>query len=125
MQANNGETAESFRIKFLGTKGIVKNLMQEMKNVPNEKKKEIGLLLNDFKQTAEAKYELLKAASSTQKAKAKITLIIHCPAIIYQYRHKTSVKHCAQSHCFNISAAWVLCWLKDLKLKMTGTTLLL
>ena len=26
----NGEAAEAFRIKYLGTKGIVKNIMQEI-----------------------------------------------------------------------------------------------
>ncbi|MEJ7683957.1 MAG: hypothetical protein WKG06_40115 [Segetibacter sp.] len=30
---------ENFRIKFLGTKGIVKSVMSEMKNVPNENKR--------------------------------------------------------------------------------------
>jgi phenylalanyl-tRNA synthetase alpha chain len=67
----NDEAAESFRIKYLGTKGIVKNIMQQMKNVPNEKKKEVGQLLNNFKQFAEEKYETLKAESSTQKAESK------------------------------------------------------
>ena len=60
----NGEAAEAFRIKFLGTKGIVKNIMQEMKNVPKDQKKEVGQLLNGFKQMAEAKYETLKAQST-------------------------------------------------------------
>ena len=60
----NGEAAEAFRIKFLGTKGIVKNIMQEMKNVPNDQKKEVGQLLNGFKQMAETKYETLKAQST-------------------------------------------------------------
>src|SRR5436190_18453164 len=59
----NGEAAETFRIKYLGTKGIVKNIMLEMKNVPNDKNKEVGQLLNGFKQMAEAKYETLKAQS--------------------------------------------------------------
>ncbi len=59
----NGEAAETFRIKYLGTKGIVKNIMQEMKNVPVDKKKEAGQLLNSFKQFAEAKYEALKQLS--------------------------------------------------------------
>ncbi len=67
----NGDAAETFRIKFLGTKGIVKNLMQEMKNVPNEKKKEAGQLLNSLKQTAEEKYETLKAESSKPKAESE------------------------------------------------------
>jgi phenylalanyl-tRNA synthetase alpha chain len=51
---------EAYRIKFLGTKGIVKSLFAEMKNIPNDKKKEFGQALNDFKQFAEAKYEQWK-----------------------------------------------------------------
>ena len=47
--------AEEFRIKYLGTKGIVKTIMGEMKNVPAEKKKEFGQILNEFKQFAEDK----------------------------------------------------------------------
>jgi phenylalanyl-tRNA synthetase alpha chain len=55
------DDAEDFRIKYLGTKGIVKSVMGEMKNVPNEQKKSFGQILNDFKLFAEAKYEELKA----------------------------------------------------------------
>ena len=58
--AENEEQAEAFRIKFLGTKGIVKIIMGEMKNVPNEQKKEFGQLLNSFKTFAEERYETLK-----------------------------------------------------------------
>ncbi len=68
--ASNDEAAEAFRIKYLGTKGIVKNIMQEMKNVPNEKKKETGQLLNSFKQLAEEKYETLKQSSSGNRQTA-------------------------------------------------------
>ena len=38
--------------------------MQEMKNVPADKKKEAGQLLNSFKQFAEEKYEALKQLSA-------------------------------------------------------------
>ena len=58
--AKDAQAVENFRIKYLGTKGIVKNLMTEMKNVPADKKKEFGQLLNDFKVLAENKYEELK-----------------------------------------------------------------
>lgn len=51
---------EEFRIKYLGTKGLVKTIMGEMRNVPNERKKEFGQVLNDFKLFVEAKYETLK-----------------------------------------------------------------
>ncbi len=58
---NNGpESAEDFRLKFLSTKGIVKSVMGEMKQVAPENKKQFGLLLNEFKQFAEQKYESLK-----------------------------------------------------------------
>lgn len=54
---NGAESLEAFRIRFLGTKGIVKNLFTEMKNVPAGKKKEFGQILNEFKQLAETRYE--------------------------------------------------------------------
>ena len=52
--------AETFRIKYLGTKGLVKTLMAEMKNVAADKKREFGQVLNEFKLFTEAKYEDLK-----------------------------------------------------------------
>ncbi len=58
-EAKNPEEIESFRIKFLGTKGIVKAIMGEMKNVPNESKKEFGQILNAFKIFTEERYESL------------------------------------------------------------------
>ncbi|MBA3828347.1 MAG: phenylalanine--tRNA ligase subunit alpha [Taibaiella sp.] len=48
---------EQYRIRFLGTKGIVKQVWGEMKNVPVDKKRDAGQLLNSFKQLAEARYE--------------------------------------------------------------------
>lgn len=62
--AFNGGDAESFRIKYLGTKGLVKAVMGEMKNVAAENKKEAGQLLNEFKLFTEAKYEELRAQTT-------------------------------------------------------------
>ena len=64
--ANTPDAVEEFRIKYLGTKGLVKTVMGEMKNVPNERKKEFGQVLNDFKLFTESKYETLKEANSQQ-----------------------------------------------------------
>jgi phenylalanyl-tRNA synthetase alpha chain len=50
---------EAFRIKYLGTKGLVKSMMGEMKNVPIKQKKEFGQILNEFKQFAENRFEEL------------------------------------------------------------------
>ncbi len=63
--ASDQETLEAFRIKYLGTKGLIKQVMGEMKNVPNENKKEFGQLLNEFKQFTENKFETLKGALSS------------------------------------------------------------
>ena len=48
---------EAFRIKWLGTKGTLKSIMGEMKNVPAEQKKQAGQLLNEFKDFVEQKFE--------------------------------------------------------------------
>ena len=62
--ATDEKQVEEFRIKYLGTKGLLKSIMGEMKNVPVEQKKEAGQLLNEFKQFAEELFERLKASSS-------------------------------------------------------------
>ncbi|MES2458289.1 MAG: phenylalanine--tRNA ligase subunit alpha [Bacteroidota bacterium] len=51
---------EQFRIKFLGTKGIIKDIFDEFKAVSPEEKRTLGKVLNQFKQLAEAKYQELK-----------------------------------------------------------------
>jgi len=60
-EAANAAALEEFRIKYLGTKGLVKQIMGEMKNVPNDQKKEFGQILNAFKIVAEEKFEALQA----------------------------------------------------------------
>ena len=71
IQISNPHELEEFRIKFLGTKGIVKNLFGEMKSVPADKKKEFGLVLNDFKLLAETKYEAAKESGNGQASPGK------------------------------------------------------
>jgi len=72
-QATTSAEVEAFRIKYLGTKGLVKNMMGEMKSVPNEQKKEFGQILNAFKVAAEEKLEtLLTALGDTTTLDTKI-----------------------------------------------------
>jgi phenylalanyl-tRNA synthetase alpha chain len=63
-EAPGAVEVEAFRIRYLGTKGLVKNLMSEMKQVPPERKKEFGQVLNEFKQLAESRFEMLKSGLS-------------------------------------------------------------
>lgn len=61
-QASDAAALEAFRIRWLGTKGLVKAIMGEMKNVPAEERKAFGQTLNEFKQMAEQHFETLKTA---------------------------------------------------------------
>jgi len=69
----NAEALEQFRIQYLGAKGTVKALMEEMRNIPNDRKKEFGQLVNALKQGAEEKFQTLKAEMEalTENAAAK------------------------------------------------------
>ncbi len=51
------EKLEEFRIHFLGTKGAIKDLFGQLKTVPNEDKRTIGLLLNELRMLTEDKFE--------------------------------------------------------------------
>jgi phenylalanyl-tRNA synthetase alpha chain len=53
---------EAFRIKFLGSKGLLKDLFAEFKNVPNDKKKEFGQVINLLKSSAEEKVKSIQDA---------------------------------------------------------------
>lgn len=58
---------EKFRVKYLGKKGIVSDLFEQFKAVPNEEKKEIGKCLNLLKVAAMDKIEAFKALVEEQK----------------------------------------------------------
>ena len=68
---------ENYRIRFLGTKGIVKLLSAEMKNVAPDQRKEAGQMLNAFKTLAEEKYNAfadMKESSGGNAPAVDITL---------------------------------------------------
>lgn len=44
---------EKYRIQFLGTKSVIKDLFNDLKSVPNEEKREVGQLLNGLRGFAE------------------------------------------------------------------------
>ena len=59
---DNKDVLEVFRIKFLGSKGILKDLFAEFKNVPNDQKKEFGQIINQLKTVAEEKVKTIQEA---------------------------------------------------------------
>lgn len=65
-QSVKAEEIEQFRIKFLGSKGLLKTLFEDFKNVPNEQKKEVGQKLNVLKNEATEKVKTLLEALESQ-----------------------------------------------------------
>ena len=66
LHANNAEEAEQLRIKYLGRKGIMNDLMEEFRNVAPELKRELGQKINALKQSATAKINELKESAATE-----------------------------------------------------------
>lgn len=85
----NQDDLERFRIRFLGTKGIVKELMGEMKNVSTDLRKEFGQRMNDFKIFAEEKYQAFKALDSDVKQTRTAGTDYSLPA----YASETGARH--------------------------------
>ncbi|WP_442795931.1 phenylalanine--tRNA ligase subunit alpha [Pelobium manganitolerans] len=65
-EPKTAEDLERFRIKFLGAKGIIKDLFDEFKSVSAEEKRVLGKVLNQFKQSAEAKFNAFKDGFAEQ-----------------------------------------------------------
>lgn len=58
---------EQFRIKFLGSKNVLKDIFAQIKSIPNEQKKEFGQLVNQVKMAAEERFEAAKNEFATEQ----------------------------------------------------------
>ena len=63
---------EDFRIKYLGKKGLLNSYFVEFKSLDNDKKKNVGQLLNQLKNTAQSKLDDLKNQISPGSTKTTI-----------------------------------------------------
>ena len=88
------EELEQWRIKFLGTKNIIKPLFAEIRHVPNEEKKAFGQKLNELKNSAESQFELLKqglAAVNSIETKPDIDLTLPVEPLDLGSRHPVTI----------------------------------
>ncbi len=92
-QVSTSEAAEAFRIKYLGTKGLVKAVMGEMKTIAAENKKEAGQLLNEFKIFAEAKFASFSNADDIKSDTANPGIDLTLPGTVQPFgtRHPISI----------------------------------
>ena len=65
ISASNAEEIEALRIKYLSKKGEITALMSDFRNVPVEQKKEVGMRINELKQTAIDRINAIKQSFDT------------------------------------------------------------
>jgi len=66
--AETEEHAESFRLKYLIKKGVIQQLFGELRSVPADQIKEVGMMLNNLKNEAQEKYrQLMEDLNQKQK----------------------------------------------------------
>ena len=65
------QSLEAYRIQFLGSKGSIKMLFNDLRSVPNSEKREVGQLLNNLRTSAEAKFSAFKDELETTDASSE------------------------------------------------------
>src|SRR5688572_29219568 len=76
-KAANKDAIENFRLKFTSRKGAITELFEALKKVTVEEKKKTGKILNELKQSAEAKLtSLQESLENTQSSNTEIDLTL-------------------------------------------------
>ena len=67
MLAADAKEVETLRIRYLGKKGVVNDLMSEFHNVPADRKREVGMKLNELKTAVQEKINALRQEMLTHE----------------------------------------------------------
>ena len=79
--AASPEEVEAFRIRYLGSKNVLKPLMGAMRDLPNERKRDFGQLVNRAKTVAQERYDTLSGeAAAADESAAGTDLDLTAPA---------------------------------------------
>jgi len=79
--ARDKQELEVFRLKFISKKGALGELFEELKQVPNDQKKNIGKTLNELKQAAEVKFSELNDSVSESVSTVDSGLDLSLPPV--------------------------------------------
>ena len=86
------ETLETFRIQFLGSKNVLKDLFAEIKNVASEKRKEVGQSINSLKNKAQHKFDdFTESLNEESEENTKIDLSLPGDHFKLGSRHPLSI----------------------------------
>ncbi|MFM1931229.1 MAG: hypothetical protein RL226_532 [Bacteroidota bacterium] len=91
VQLSNPAQAEEFRVKYLGRKGILKDLTESFKEVPNEQKRDVGQLLNALKNEIQEKLDAAKDGASDAASSSGADLTRPSGALPLGTRHPISI----------------------------------
>lgn len=92
IKISNKDELEAFRIKYLGSKGLIKDLFVGLKEVPNAEKRAVGQLINDLRDKAQGIFDSAKEAFEDQQGESeKIDLTRPSDAIDIGARHPLSL----------------------------------
>ena len=71
---NSEEEINSFRIEYLGKKGLLNDLFSAFKEIPNDQKKDFGAAINNLKVLVQNKIEEYKDSFETEESEESIDL---------------------------------------------------
>lgn len=90
--SNNKDEIEQFRIKFLGKKGIIPTLFNQLKNIQADEKKAYGQKINTLKNKVLYKIKILKVQSESREEESLINdLTLPPEPIPVGSRHPVSI----------------------------------
>lgn len=99
---NSKEQLEAFRIEFLGSKGKMKTLFGQLKSVPNEEKKSMGQLINQFRNEVQSFYDATKEKlEEKSESENKIDLTRTSDGLTIGSRHPLSLVRSEIIEIFN------------------------
>jgi len=78
---NDADALEAFRIKYLGSKGALKDLMGLMKQVPPEQKRDFGQRANALKQALQEAYDDKKATLGVAASAGHASKVSQAPML--------------------------------------------
>lgn len=77
---NNSEETEKFRLTYLSRKGLLNELFEEFKTIPNDQKKEVGKIMNQVKQLAQEKFDQAQQKFEHSASETELNIDLTLPA---------------------------------------------
>lgn len=81
ISASTKDELEQFRLKFISKKGVMSELFDAFKTVPNEQKRDLGAQLNKLKEKAQERFQLLiDEVNNSQSREEHASIDVTLPA---------------------------------------------